>query len=146
MVSQPHDDIPPSINVSLPPEAESIISALVREDKEGFSTWTTVIHDALWAFRASQMTASERLAEFRALIQEGIDSGDAVEVTPEFWENLMARAWERHERIKKAKTGNLLLPTELYEFIQEQVARGLFPTHEEVICAALQRLWEQQKS
>jgi Arc/MetJ-type ribon-helix-helix transcriptional regulator len=130
-------DIPPSVNVFLPPEIDRQIHQLAEADG---TSWTMVIHGALWAFRGEHMTEEERRQELVELIQAGLDSSPGIEATPEFWEDFKRRVEERLERIQQAKTGNLLLPVELYTFINDQIASGAYRNPTEVVCAAMPSL------
>lgn len=70
------------MNVSLTPELEAMVRAKVATGL--YNNASEVLRDAL-----RQMVAEERaLAELRALVQEGIDSGDPVPLTDELWEEI----------------------------------------------------------
>ena len=72
-------DIPPSVNVSLPPEIDREIRELA--EAEGTS-WTVVLHGALWCFRGEHMTREERQRELVDLLRSALDSGPGKEATP----------------------------------------------------------------
>jgi antitoxin ParD1/3/4 len=67
--------------INLPDDAANYVNALVAEGK--FSSPSDVVADALAAKRVQ--AAREHLSD---LIREGIESGDTVEVTDEWWNNL----------------------------------------------------------
>src|SRR5690554_5517195 len=126
------DTLQPSVDVSLPPEAEAFIAkCIAAAERDGdCEVWTTVIHEALWRMRSDQMTEEELQAEFDEAIEEGLNSGPGTPVTPQFWKDLRERAEKRHREIEDAQRrgliGNLLLPKELHTFVTAEVARGAF--------------------
>lgn len=134
-----HDEfeIPHSIDVFLPPDVQRVVDRLTQFDEH-----VLIIHDALWAMRAGEMTPEEQRAELRAELQKGLDSGPGIEVTPEFWANLKRRTEAWAQWIKTQDVGNTLLPEPLYRFVQDKVASGAFATPTEVVCEALRRLEE----
>ena len=81
-----------SMNVSLP---ESLRKFAEERAAKGYSSVSEYFRELL---RGDQ----KRLAEKRLedLLLEGLDSGEPVEATPEFWKKLRSRV---KERAKKAK-------------------------------------------
>jgi antitoxin ParD1/3/4 len=65
--------------IALPPEAANYVEGQIAAGR--FKTASEVVLAAIDAQRVAE--ARRRLA---ALIQEGIDSGEAVEVTDEWWD------------------------------------------------------------
>jgi Arc/MetJ-type ribon-helix-helix transcriptional regulator len=134
-----------SVNVDLPPEIEAEIRRYVEEDDP--TSWTIVIHGALYIYRWQFRTKEELDAELREAIEAGIRSADeegTIEVTPQFWEDLMQRGERNVDRIRALQAhgalGNLLLPKELYDFILERIASGACRTPTDVVCAAMPHL------
>jgi len=134
-----------SVNVTLPPAIEAEIQRYVDEDE--LTSWTVMIHDALYVYRWQFRTKEELDAELRETIEAGIRSADdegTIEVTPQFWEDLKRRGERNVERIHalqaQGELGNLLLPQELYAFILERIASGVCRTPTDVVCAAMPHL------
>lgn len=134
--------LPCSVDLFLPLRYERMLEELVSSGKE--IVRTVAIHSALWKMRNSEMTEEEREAGFIALIQEGLNSGPGIEVTPEFWKAFYRRCQARSEWLKTQNLGNTLLPDELYQYIQEKIASGQYANASEVVCAALDKLEEFQ--
>lgn len=139
-----------SVNVILPINVDAEIRRYVEEDQ--WTSWTVMIHTALYAFRAHVWTKEQLDAEFREMIEEGIrsaDKGESVEATPQFWENLEQTAEQHVKMIRKleaeGKIGNLSLPEELYEFVKERISAKVCGTPTEVVCAAMPYLREYRK-
>ncbi len=134
----------PSVNVELPPEAETFIAKRVAaaEARGEIEVWTLVIHEALWKMRNSRMTREELRAELENELVAALDSPALP------GEQVMARLRKRLKtlprKLKEARNqgliGNLLLPEQLHIFIAEEVARGAFPSPTEVVVEALRRL------
>ncbi|MCK4342976.1 MAG: type II toxin-antitoxin system ParD family antitoxin [Phycisphaerae bacterium] len=82
-----------TMNISLPEEMKTFVDEQVA--KEGFSTASEFIRALLR--EAQKRAADERLEQ---LLLEGLDSGEPIEVTPEYWANLRARAAKRREKLK----------------------------------------------
>lgn len=139
-----------SVNVALPPDIDTEIRRYVEEDQ--WTSWTVMIHTALYSYRAHVWTREQLDAEFHEMIEEGIrsaDKGESVEATPQFWKRLEQTA-ERHVKaIRKleaeGKVGNLSLPKELYGFVKERISAKVFSTPTEVVCAAMPYLREYRK-
>ena len=131
-----------SVNLDLPPEIDAEIHRYVEEDDP--TSWTVVIHGALYVYRWQFHTKEELDAELREAIEAGIRSADeegTIEVTSQFWEDLRQRGERRiaqiHALQAQGALGNLLLPKELYDFILERIASGAYRTPTDVVCAAM---------
>jgi Arc/MetJ-type ribon-helix-helix transcriptional regulator len=131
--------LPCSVDIFLSPHYEKIISELAGTGEDELPR-ILVIHDAIFQMRASEMTKEEQMAELKAEIQKGLDSGEAREATKEFWESLKRECEEYHEWLKTQNVGNTLLPDELYEYIQTKIASGEYENATEVVCVALSGL------
>jgi antitoxin ParD1/3/4 len=83
-----------SLNISLPSSLKEFVENQVQES--GFSTPSEYIRSLL---RDDQKRRAEEKLE--ALLLEGLNSGEPIEITPEYWEKKRARLIERH----KKKTG-----------------------------------------
>ena len=81
-----------SMNVSLP---ESLRRFAEERAAKGYSSVSEYFRELL---RDDQKRALQERLE--GLLLEGLDSGDPVEATPEYWKELRARV---AERAKKAK-------------------------------------------
>jgi Arc/MetJ-type ribon-helix-helix transcriptional regulator len=139
-----------SVNVDLPPEVDAEIRRYVEKDE--LTSWTVMIHGALYIYRWQFWTKEELGAELREAIEESIRSADeegTIEITPQFWKDMKRRCRKNAERITelqgKGKMGNLLLPKELYEFVQERIGAGDCKTPTDVVCAAVPYLRRQRK-
>lgn len=84
-----------SLNISLPQSLKDFVEA--RVEQGGYSTPSEFIRELLRESQKRQ--AQERLEE---LLLAGLDSGEPVEVTPEFWENTRQALLERRGK-KPAK-------------------------------------------
>ena len=84
-----------SLNISLPQSLKDYVEAQVQQS--GYSTPSEYVRELL---RQDQNRRSEQKLE--ALLLEGLNSGDPIEITPEYWENKRRELVERHSR----KTGN----------------------------------------
>lgn len=72
-----------SVNVVLPPDIDAEIHRYVEEDQ--WTSWTVMIHTALYSYRAHVWTRAQLDAEFCEMIEKGIrsaDKGESVEATP----------------------------------------------------------------
>ena len=134
-----------SVKVDLPSEIEAEIHRYVEEDDP--TSWTVVIHGALYIYRWQFRTKAELDAELHEAIEAGIRSADeegTIEVTPQFWDDLVQRGERRIEQMHALQAqgalGNLLLPKELYAFILERIASGACQTPTDVVCAAMPHL------
>lgn len=86
------------------------------------------------------------------MIAEGYRSTEedgTSKVTPAFWKEFAQRAARNVERLNQlraeGKVGNLLLPKELYEFVQERIASGACQTPTDVVCAAVPYLRRERE-
>src|ERR1051326_1479757 len=78
-----------SLNISLPEGLREFVEEKVKNG--GYSTASEYIRELI---REDQKRAAD--AKLEALLIEGLDSGDPVEVTPEFWKELRVELRERH--------------------------------------------------
>ncbi len=83
-----------SLNISLPQPLKDFVEEQVRQG--GFSTPSEYIRALL---RDDQKRRAEEKLE--ALVLEGLNSGDPVEVTPDFWKELREELAERLNKRKK---------------------------------------------
>jgi antitoxin ParD1/3/4 len=77
-----------SLNISLPEPLRAFVDEKVKTG--GYGTASEYIRDLI---RQDQDRVAEERLE--ALLIEGLDSGDPVEVTPGFWNQLRAELEER---------------------------------------------------
>ena len=131
-----------SVQVSLPAETDAEIRRYVKADE--MTSWTVIIHEALYVYRRAFWTQEQLRAELVSEIEKGIRStkeGKGTLVTPAFWKEFESRAEKRSKEIneltEQGKIGNLLLPKELYDFVKERISSGDSETPTDVICAAL---------
>ena len=80
-----------SLNISLPQTLKDYVEVQVRES--GYSTPSEYVRELL---REDQRRRSEQKLE--ALLLEGLRSGNAIEVTPEYLENKRRQLVERYGR------------------------------------------------
>ena len=83
-----------SLNISLPLSLKEYVETQVQES--GFSTPSEYIRNLV---RDDQKRRAE--AKLEALLLEGLNSGEPIEITPEYWEKKRAQLIERHRK----KTG-----------------------------------------
>lgn len=83
-----------SLNISLPQALKDFVEGQV--EASGFSTPSEYIRALI---RDDQKRHAEEKLE--ALLLEGLNSGEPVEITPEYWEQKRLRLIERHSK----KTG-----------------------------------------
>ena len=83
-----------SLNISLPQPLKDYVEAQVKEG--GYSTPSEYVRELVR--RDRKQRAEERL---EALLLEGLNSGEPVEITSEYWENKRRQLIERHSK----KTG-----------------------------------------
>ena len=83
-----------SLNISLPQSLKDYVEGQVQA--AGYSTPSEYVRELL---RQDQQRRAEQKLE--ALLLEGLNSGDPIEITPEFLENKRRQLIERHAR----KTG-----------------------------------------
>lgn len=83
-----------SLNISLPQSLKDYVEGQVQA--AGYSTPSEYVRELL---RQDQQRRAEQKLE--ALLLEGLNSGDPIEITPEYWENKRRQLIERPAR----KTG-----------------------------------------
>jgi len=83
-----------SLNISLPQSLKEYVEGQVASF--GYSTPSEYLRELL---RQDQKKRAEEKLE--ALLLEGLNSGDPIEITPEYWERKRTQLVERH----KKKTG-----------------------------------------
>ena len=83
-----------SLNISLPSSLKEFVETQVQES--GFSTPSEYIRNLV---RDDQKRRAEEKLE--ALLLEDLNSGEPIEITPEYWEKKRAQLIERHNK----KTG-----------------------------------------
>ena len=83
-----------SLNISLPSSLKEFVETQVQES--GFSTPSEYIRNLV---RDDQKRRAEERLE--ALLLEGLNSGEPIEITPAYWEKKRAQLVERHNK----KTG-----------------------------------------
>jgi antitoxin ParD1/3/4 len=83
-----------SLNISLPQSLKDYVEQ--RVESGGYSTPSEYVRELL---RQDQDRQAEQKLE--ALLLAGLNSGDPIEITPEYWENKRRQLVERHSR----KTG-----------------------------------------
>lgn len=86
-----------SLNISLPQSLKDYIEEQVKQG--GYSTPSEYVRELL---REDQKRRTKEKLE--ALLLEGLNSGDPIEVSPEYWEQKRRRLTQRHHR-KKTGTG-----------------------------------------
>lgn len=80
-----------SLNISLPQSLKDYVEGQVQA--AGYSTPSEYVRELL---RQDQQRRAEQRLE--ALLLEGLNSGDPIEITPEYWENKRRQLVERHAR------------------------------------------------
>ena len=91
-----------SLNISLPQSLKDYVENQVKDS--GYSTPSEYVRELL---REDQNRRAEQKLE--ALLLEGLNSGEPIEITPEYWESKRKRVVERLAAGKKsglAKRGN----------------------------------------
>ncbi len=83
-----------NVNVSLPDTLKEYIEDQVSSG--GYGTTSEYLRELIRADR--KLKAQNRL---ESLLLEGLESGEAIPVTPDFWKDL----WARVDARKKAKLG-----------------------------------------
>ena len=78
-----------TVNIALPESLTSYVQERVSEG--GYSSVSEYVSDLIQADRRRK--AGERVD---ALLLEGLDSGEPIPVTPEYWEERKRRLIERH--------------------------------------------------
>jgi antitoxin ParD1/3/4 len=85
-----------SLNISLPEALREFVDDQVKNG--GYGTASEYIRELI---RQDQKRAAEEKLE--ALLLEGLDSGEPIEVTPEYWERKRRELIERHtQKAKRA--------------------------------------------
>lgn len=84
-----------SLNISLPSSLKEFVETQVQES--GFSTPSEYIRNLV---RDDQKRRAEEKLE--TLLLEGLNSGEPIEITPEYWEKKRTQLIERHN--KKTET------------------------------------------
>ncbi len=79
-----------SLNISLPQSLKEYVEDQVSSG--GYSTPSEYLRELL---RQDQKQRAEQKLE--ALLLEGLNSGDPIEITPEYWERKRAQLVERHK-------------------------------------------------
>ncbi|MBW4499534.1 MAG: type II toxin-antitoxin system ParD family antitoxin [Scytonema hyalinum WJT4-NPBG1] len=83
-----------TLNISLPDSMRSFIDEQVA--KGGYSTASEYIRDLI---RQAQKKADQEKLE--AMLLEGLESGEPIEVTDEWWEQKRAQMMQRFRQQKK---------------------------------------------
>jgi antitoxin ParD1/3/4 len=81
-----------TINVSLPDSLKAFVETQVAEG--GYSSASEYIRDLI---RADQKRKAEEKLE--ALLLEGLNSGEPIEVTEAFWNEKRRQLLERHRKV-----------------------------------------------
>ena len=85
-----------SLNISLPSSLKEFVETQVQES--GFSTPSEYIRNLV---RDDQKRRAEEKLE--ALLLEGLNSGEPIEITPEYWEKKRTQLIERHNKKKETR-------------------------------------------
>jgi len=88
-----------SLNISLPQPLKDYVEAQVKEG--GYSTPSEYVRELVR--RDQKQRAEERL---EALLLEGLNSGEPIEITPEYWENKRRQLIKRHRLRRQTKGGS----------------------------------------
>ena len=83
-----------TMNISLPDDLKAFIEQQVASG--GYGSVSEYVRELLRAAKKA-----EAQARLEALLLEGLNSGEPVEITPEFWENIRRRARDRIEARNK---------------------------------------------
>ena len=84
-----------SLNISLPQSLKDYIEKQVKQS--GYSTPSEYVRELL---REDQKRRAKDKLE--ALLLEGLNSGDPIEITPEYWEEKRRQLIQRHNRKARA--------------------------------------------
>lgn len=84
-----------SMNISLPENMKSFVDEQVQSG--GYGTASEYIRELV---RRDQKDRAE--ARLETLLLEGLDSGEEITVTPEFWETLRGKVVARRAKRKKS--------------------------------------------
>jgi antitoxin ParD1/3/4 len=82
-----------SLNISLPQSLKDYVEAQIKA--HGYSTPSEYVRELL---RQDQKHRAREKLE--ALLLEGLNSGDPIEITPEYWENKRKQLLRRHAQAK----------------------------------------------
>lgn len=85
-----------TMNISLPDEMRAFVEEQLKTG--GYSTASEYVRELI---RNAQKAKAE--ARLEALLLEGLDSGEPVEVTPEFWKERYAELERRVQARAKGK-------------------------------------------
>jgi antitoxin ParD1/3/4 len=85
-----------SLNISLPQNLKDFVES--QAEAGGFSTPSEYIRALI---RDDQKRRAEEKLE--TLLLEGLNSGEPIEITPEYWERKRAHLIERHSKKKGAR-------------------------------------------
>jgi antitoxin ParD1/3/4 len=80
-----------SLNISLPQNLKDFVEGQV--EASGFSTPSEYVRALI---RDDQKRRAEEKLE--ALLLEGLNSGEPIDITPEYWERKRAQLFERHSK------------------------------------------------
>lgn len=80
-----------SLNISLPESLKEYVET--RVSAGGYSTPSEYLRELVRQDQKQQ--AQDKL---EALLLEGLNSGDPIEITPEYWEQKRKRLIERHQK------------------------------------------------
>ena len=83
-----------ALEVTLSGEFEAFVARMVESGR--YSVAEQVVDDALYLLQQRESAYDAKLTALRAAIQEGLDSGPAVEIDPKTWvEDIKRRGRER---------------------------------------------------
>ena len=85
-----------SLNISLPQSLKDYVEDQVKDS--GYRTPSEYVRELL---RQDQERRASRKLE--AMLLEGLNSGEPIEITPEYWENKRRQLIERHSRNPDAR-------------------------------------------
>ena len=85
-----------SLNISLPQSLKDYLEA--QAERGGYGTPSEYVRELLQQDQARR--TEQRLEE---LLLEGLNSGDAMEVTPEYWERKRLQLLARHQQRPEAR-------------------------------------------
>lgn len=80
-----------SLNISLPQSLKDYVEDQVKDS--GCSTPSDYVRELL-----CQDQKRHACARLEAMLLEGINSGEPIEITPEYWENKRRQLIERHSQ------------------------------------------------
>jgi antitoxin ParD1/3/4 len=82
-----------SLNISLPQSLKDYVEEQIKTS--GYSTPSEYVRELL---REDQKRRAQEKLE--TLLLEGLNSGDPIEITPEYWEDKRQQLLRRHARAK----------------------------------------------